>query len=331
MESMLPFERGSRSILIKREAESSDRFGSPPEKRTAEELIDYGIVNIDKPRGPTSHQVSDYVKKILHIGKAGHSGTLDPKVTGVLPIALGRGTRIVQGLLTAGKEYIALMHLHDDIAEGKIISVCKTFTGKISQLPPVKSSVKRQLRYRRIYYLDILEIEGRDVLFMVGAQAGTYIRKLCFDIGQKIGCGAHMAELRRTKAGPFNESSIVTLQDLADSYYFYKKGNEKYIRRIVQPIESAVAHLPKIWVMDTTVDTLCHGASLKLPGISRLESDIQVGDPVAIMTLKEELIALGRAGMTSKEMSKKDRGIAASSHKVFMLPGTYPKIEKSKA
>ncbi len=330
MESKLPFENIKREILIKKETETSDRFGSYPEKRPADTLLNYGIVNIDKPRGPTSHQVSDYVKKIVGVSKAGHSGTLDPKVTGVLPVALGSGTRIVQSLLPAGKEYVALMHLHKEIPGGKVIHTCKEFLGKIRQLPPIKSSVKRQMRTRTIYYINIIEINGQDVLFRAGTQAGTYIRKLIHDIGQKLGCGAHMAELRRTKAGPFDESSLVTLQDLADACHFYREnGSEAYLRKVIQPLENAVGHLPKIWVMDTTVDSLCHGASLKVPGICRIESGIEQSDPVAIMTLKGELVALGIAAMASKEMFIKERGIAISAHKVFMKTGTYPRIEKA--
>ncbi len=329
MTGKLPFETTKRDILVKKESETSERFGTLPENRHADVLLNYGIVNIDKPRGPTSHQVSDYVKKITGVSKAGHSGTLDPKVTGVLPVALGNGTRIVQSLLPAGKEYVALMHLHKDMPGGKVVHTCKEFIGKISQLPPIKSSVKRQVRSRSIYYLDIIEIDGRDVLFRAGTQAGTYIRKLIHDIGQKLGCGAHMAELRRTKAGPFDESTLVTLQELADACHFYREnGSEGYLRKVIQPLESAVVHLPKVWVMDTTVDSLCHGASLKIPGICRIESGIEPGDAVAVMTLKEELIALGRAAMGSKEMFIKEKGIAVSAHKVFMKTGVYPRIEK---
>lgn len=325
----LPFEKIKRKIIVKKESLSSDKFGCFPENRPTDELINYGVVNLDKPKGPTSHQVADYVKKIVGISKVGHSGTLDPKVTGVLPCALGDGTRVIQALLTAGKEYIALMHLHKEVEEHEIRRVCNEFVGKIRQLPPIKSSVKRQYRFRKIYYLEIIEIDGKDVLFKVGTQAGTYIRKLIHDIGQKIGCGAHMHELRRTKAGPFNESTLVTLQDLADSIYFYKKhGKEKYLRKLVQPLESAVKHLAHVWVLDTTVDSICHGASLKVPGISKLDSEIQQGDPVAILSLKGELISLGVARMTTKEMFNNKKGLAVSISKVFMVPGTYPKIEK---
>ena len=216
-----------RQIFIKKEEKGT--FGKFPEERTAEELIQYGIVNVDKPKGPTSHQTSDYVKKILDISKAGHSGTLDPQVTGVQPIALGRATRITQFLLTAPKEYICLMHLHKEISEDKIIETFEKFSGKIKQLPPVKSSVKRVERVREIYDVEVLEIEKQDVLFRIKCQAGTYIRKYVHDFGQSLGIGAHMAELRRTQAGPFTESDkLVTLQDLKDAFYFHQEGNKKH-------------------------------------------------------------------------------------------------------
>ena len=327
MQNLLPFEKIERKILIRKEAETNYKYGYNPEERKTEEIINYGIVNIDKPKGPTSHQVSDYVQKILHINKSGHSGTLDPAVTGVLPVALGRATRIVQGLLTAGKEYIAIMHLHREISEKILREVIqKKFIGKILQMPPIKSSVKRQLRPRTIYYFEILEIDGKDVLFKVGTEAGTYIRKLIHDIGQKLETGAHMAELRRTRAGPFNELTLFTLQELTDAYYFWKENNnDKFLRKVIRPVESGVKHLPKIWVFDTTIESLCHGIDLKVPGISKLNSNIYKNNAVAIMTLKEELVALGIAQMNSEEMLG-EKGIAARTEKVFMQPGTYKMI-----
>lgn len=325
----LPFERIERTKLTKQDASTADKYGCDPFKRPIKDLLDFGVVNIDKPSGPTSHQVSAYVQKILGITKSGHSGTLDPKVTGVLPVAIGKGTRVVQSLLTAGKEYVCLMHLHDEFPEEKIKDVMlNQFVGKIKQLPPVKSAVKRQFRYRKIYYIDILEIKGQDVLFKVGCQAGTYIRKLCHDIGVALNSGAHMAELRRTKAGPFNEStSLVTLQDLTDAFHYYKKdGDETKLREYIKPVEVATNHLPKVWVSDAAVDTICHGATLKVPGIIHVESDIQVGEPVTLRTLKDELICVGEALMISKDMISLKKGVAVKSTQVFMPPGTYPKM-----
>jgi H/ACA ribonucleoprotein complex subunit 4 len=329
----LPFERIKRSVLVKKKVETNPDYGCSPTERTTEQLLDYGIVNVDKPSGPSSHQVSAYVQKILKINKAGHSGTLDPKVTGVLPIALGSATRIVQSLLTAGKEYVCLMHLHKPVEEEKIRAVMDEMVGKIRQLPPVRSAVKREWRYRTIYYIEILEIKDQDVLFRIGCQAGTYIRKICSDLGKKLEVGAHMAELRRTKAGPFNEATaLCTLQDLTDAFYYYiEEKNEEPLRKIIHPVEKGAEHLAKIWILDTTVDSLCHGASLKVPGISKVESDIQLDDKVAVVTLKGELVLVGVAKMISKDMIKEDRGIAVKPEQVFMKPGVYPRIEKQKA
>ena len=216
------------------------------------------------------------------------------------------------------------MHLHKNVEEEKLRETIKNnFIGKIQQLPPLKSSVKRQLRTRSVYYFDILEIDDKDILFKVGTEAGTYIRKLIHDIGKKLGIGAHMAELRRTKAGPFDESTLFTMQELTDAYYFWKEeGNERFIRKVIQPAENGVKHLPKVWVFDTTIESICHGVDLKVPGISKLNDKISKDETVAIMTLKSELVALGIAKMDSNEMMA-DKGIAVQTEKVFMQPGGY--------
>jgi len=284
---------------------------------TVEELINYGIVNIDKPPGPTSHQVADFVKKILKIKKSGHSGTLDPKVTGSLVIALGKATRIVEVLLKGGKTYVGIMHLHKPIKEKQIKkTIKKFFTGKIKQTPPIKSAVKRQERIREIYDFKILEIDNQDILFQVSCQAGTYIRKLCHDLGKKLEVGAHMTELRRPRVGPFDESTIYTLQDLKDAYTIYKEeNNQKFLKKIIQPIESAIKHLPKVHVKDNTIESLIHGRDLAIPGIKEM-SEFTKDDTVALMT-KDKLIALGTAKMSTEEIEKKNKGIAVRTDKVF--------------
>lgn len=325
MPNLFPWMK-KKEMLVKKEASTNPSYGRNPEKRSTKELLDYGIVNIDKPSGPSSHQVSAYAKKILHVEKSGHSGTLDPKVTGVLPVALGKGTRIVQSLLTAGKEYVCLMRIHDDYDEKELKKIIKSFVGEIKQLPPVRSAVKRQTRKRTIYYIEIIEIIGKEVLFRIGCQAGTYIRKLVSDIGKDLGTGAHMAELRRTRAGPFTEDTLITLQDLADAYYYYKeKSDDKELRKLVMPIEAGVKHLPKVWILDSTVDTLCHGAFLNIPGISKIEQGIKPDDKVGVITLKDELVSVGIAQMSSEEVMNKNKGLFLKHEQVFMSPGTYPK------
>lgn len=329
MEELLPFEKIKRKILVKRKATTSEEFGCFPEERAIAELINYGVININKPSGPSSHQVADYVKKIVGIGKVGHGGTLDPKVTGVLPIALGKATRIAQTLLKTGKEYVCLMYLHSSIPESKIKNIFKEFIGKIEQIPPVRSAVKREKRAREIYYIKILEIDGKHILFKVGCEAGTYIRKLVNDIGLKLGTRAHMTELVRTKVGAFNDNNWITLHDLKDAYVLYKGGDEKELKKIVKPIEFAIQHLPQIWVLDTTVDSLCHGAFLSTPGISKLHDCIKENDLVAVLTLKNELVCLGQAKLSSKEIIEKEKGVAVRTSKVFMERGIYPKFKKN--
>ncbi len=323
---LLPWEEEQREIIIKKKATSDPKFGCLPYKRSVDELIANGIVNINKPQGPSSHQVSAYIQTILGISKAGHSGTLDPHVTGCLPIALENSTRITQALLTSGKEYICLMHLHQTHTKDVISKTIEDFRGTIHQLPPVRSAVKRAWRERLVYYFNILEINNRDVLFVIGCQAGTYIRKLVHDIGQQLGSGAHMQQLIRTKAGPFNYKTMWTLQDVRDAYWYAKHGNEHFIRQVILPIESAITHLAHIWVLDSTVESLCHGATLGIPGISMLQSGIETGDTICILTLKGELIGIGTAQLSSTEISTKEKGLAACINKVFMKPGTYPRI-----
>ena len=186
MDNLLPFETTKRSVYVRKQFKTSDKFGKLPGKRTVDELINLGVVNVDKPAGPTSHQVSAYVQKILGIKKSGHSGTLDPNVTGVLPVALKKSTKVIQTLLKAGKEYVCLMHLHKPVKEYDLYKALEKFTGKINQLPPIKSSVKRQLRERTVYYIDVLSIQDQDVLFKVGCEAGTYVRKLCLHPNTQI-------------------------------------------------------------------------------------------------------------------------------------------------
>ncbi|WP_297069590.1 RNA-guided pseudouridylation complex pseudouridine synthase subunit Cbf5 [Thermococcus sp.] len=318
-----------REVLVKDDrAETNPKWGFPPEKRPMETHMQFGIINLDKPPGPTSHEVVAWVKRLFNLSKAGHGGTLDPRVSGILPVALERATRVVQALLPAGKEYVALMHLHGDVPERRVRAVMREFEGEIIQRPPLRSAVKRRLRTRKVYYIEVLEIDGRDVLFRVGVEAGTYIRSLIHHLGLALGVGAHMAELRRTRSGPFKEDeTLVTLHDLIDYYHFWKDdGIEDYFRKAIQPMEKAVEHLPKVWIRDSAVSAVTYGADLAIPGIVKLNRGINPGDLVAVMSLKDELIALGKAKMDSGDMMKRSKGIAVDVDKVFMPREWYPKL-----
>ncbi|KAF5086765.1 tRNA pseudouridine synthase B [anaerobic digester metagenome] len=317
-------------FLIKAEGETDPEYGCQPEARPITEHIRKGVINLDKPMGPTSHEIDSWVKRILHVEKTGHGGTLDPKVTGVLPIGIDHATRVIQMLLGAPKEYVCLMRLHDSVSEKKVQDIFAEFTGKIFQMPPIKSAVKRELRVRRIYNVNILEMEDQDVLFRVKCEGGTYIRKYCHDIGEALGCGAHMAELRRTVSGPFHEDeTLKTLHDLTDAYHAWTEDeDESQLRECILPMERAVDHLPKIIVRDSTVDAICHGADLAAGGIMELSPNIDRGNTVAILTIKGELVAAGETLKTSGEILNEKKGIMVNIKKVFMEPETYPKMWK---
>ncbi|MBA7595962.1 tRNA pseudouridine synthase B [subsurface metagenome] len=316
-----------REILIRAQDMTDPSHGCEPNKRPIREHLRLGIINLDKPIGPTSHEIVAWVKRVLKIRRAGHGGTLDPKVSGVLPTALEDATKIVQTLLPAGKEYICVMHLHGDVPGHKLEQVLHEFEGEIYQRPPLRAAVKRVLRTRKIYYIELLEREGRDVLMRVGCAAGTYMRKLMFDVGETLGCGAHMRELRRTRTGPFREDdTLVKLQDLADAYAFWSEdGDEKHLRKVILPVEAAVEHLPKLVVRDGAVDALCHGASLAAPGVLQVDTGISQDNLLALMTLKGEVVALARATMTSKQIYEAEHGIVAKPERVVMSPDTYPR------
>ncbi len=313
-----------------RSKESTDpRYGNLPEQRPVDELLKIGLINLDKPRGPTSHQVVAWVKDILKVRKAGHGGTLDPKVSGVLPVALERSTRLVKYLLGSDKTYICVMTLHGDVTEQNLMDVFADFTGTILQTPPVKSAVKRESRERVIHALNLLERRGRDVLFEVVCEAGTYVRKLCRDMGEALLVGANMAELRRTGSGGFSERDSCTLQDLVDAMHYLRDGgDEAEIRRLVMPVERFVGDLPKIWVRDTAVEALCNGADLALPGIVKCESTVVSGGLVAVLTLKDELVGIGSSKMTAKQIFEGEAGIAADLDRIVMERGVYPRYWK---
>jgi H/ACA ribonucleoprotein complex subunit 4 len=253
-------------------------------------------------------------------------------VTGVLPIALEDATKALQVFLHSGKEYVCLMQLHGDVPEEKIINILKEFTGEIYQKPPLRASVKREVRKRKIYNIEVLEIEDRKVLFKVSCQAGTYIRKLCFDIGEALKVGAHMKELRRIRTGPFTENEKnYTLHQVFEAAMEYKNfGNEEKLRKVIRPIEECFEYIPKIYIKDSAVDAICHGAYLTIPGIAKLDSNIQPKQMVAIFTLKNEAVALGNALLSTEQILELNKGLAVEIKRVIMRPGTYPKLWKSK-
>jgi H/ACA ribonucleoprotein complex subunit 4 len=306
-------------------------YGSRLSERPMQTMLEYGLVPLDKPRGPTSHEVVAWTKKLLEIEKAGHSGTLDPPVSGVLPIGLGQATRALSLLLTFPKEYRGVMRIHSAVSRKQLDWTIGEFTGEIFQRPPQRSSVSRQTRSRIIYELELTEAQGNLFLFRALCQSGTYIRKLVYDIGEVLGVGATMVELRRTRVGPITEDGLVTLHQLNDAKFRLKAGDEVPLRRLIAPIEASLGSIGRIVLRDSAVDAICHGARLGIPGILAISQAVKKDDIVAMMSQKGELVAVGKALMPTEEVKNLHRGLASTTERVVMRAGTYPKLWKTQA
>jgi len=255
----------------------------PPGERSPAALLSFGVVNLDKPPGPSAHQVAGWLRDMAGdahaaatgargVDRAAHSGTLDPKVTGCLPVLLGDATRLAQAFLEGQKEYVAVLELHGP-APGDLRSVVAEFEGPIYQTPPKRSAVRRRRRVRTIHALDVLEVEQRRALLRIRCESGTYVRKLCHDLGLALGTGAHMGDLRRTATDPFDDRDLATLHDVADGLAFWREdGDERLLREVVAPAERALEHLPAVTVADSAAREVAEGAPVYAPGV--LDSEV---------------------------------------------------------
>ena len=305
------------------------KHGTRPVDRSIGERIRLGVAIVDKPAGPTSHQVSAWVRDMFGVPKAGHSGTLDPRVTGVLPVALADATRALEAVLAGDKEYVGVMQLHQDVEEGRVRSMMARFVGAIYQIPPVRSAVRREQRTRIVYELEPIEVEGRNILFRVRCESGTYVRTLAADIGDALGVGGNLVDLRRTRTATFGEADARPLNAFRDAIAYWKEdGDEAPIRALLRPIEDLLLHLPRMVVKDTAVDAICHGANLMVPGVAQLSAHIRSGDLVGVFTGKGEAVSLAKALMTTDGIVVAKNGAAADTARVLMNPGTYPKLWK---
>ena len=312
---------------------TDDAYGTYYDKRTLEQLLNYGLIILDKPPGPTSHETVAWTKRILKIPKIGHSGTLDPQVSGVLPLGLGEATKALGVLLYGPKEYHALGRLHSLPSKEKLDEIIDIFTGEIFQKPPQRSAVLRQTRTRTIYELEVLEQKERLLLTRILCEAGTYIRKLYYDIGEILGPGATMIELRRTRVDQFYESDgLVTLHELANAFALWEeKKDDTKLLKMIKPIEYALSELKSVIIRDSAVDALCHGAQLAIPGILQISPNLKKGDIVGIYTQKGEAVALAESTMSEEEIRDATKGYAFETKRIIMTPNTYPKKWRSKS
>ena len=305
-------------------------MGSSPLSRSLKEHLSYGVINLDKPANPSSHEVVAWIKRILRVEKTGHSGTLDPKVTGCLIVCCDRATRLVKAQQSAGKEYVGVVRLHGALEDTRQLNrAVETLTGALFQRPPLISAVKRQLRVRTIYESKLIEFDNERNLgvFWVSCEAGTYIRTLCVHLGLLVGTGGHMQELRRVRSGVLSENDhMVTMHDVLDAQHVYDTTkDETYLRRVVRPLEILLTNYKRIVVKDSAVNAICYGAKLMIPGLLRFADGIEVGKEVVLMTTKGEAIAVGIAQMTTAVMATCDHGVVAKIKRVIMERDCYPR------
>ena len=306
-------------------------YGKDPHKRSPEENMNFSVINLDKPRGPTSHQVTYWVRKMLGVEKIAHGGTLDPNVSGVLPILLGEARKLMEFFLGSGKEYIAVMELSAKKFPDKstIEDVFSMFQGEIYQTPPKEAAVKRELRKRSIYQIEIIEIKEPYILFRADVESGTYIRTLCKDMGTIMGCRGTMAELRRIRSGFLYDNDAVNMLDLKDDYIFWKEEKSNtFIKNDLIPVEDLIPEKSMIFIKDSSVDAICHGANLSIAGISKYSTELHKGDMVALMSCKGELVAMGKMLYDADSIEGMKKGFVVDTTRVIMKRGTYPRMWK---
>ncbi|EKC98182.1 centromere/microtubule binding protein cbf5 [Trichosporon asahii var. asahii CBS 8904] len=305
--------------------------GCSPLKRDLKTYIESGCINLDKPSNPSSHEVVAWIKRILRVQKTGHSGTLDPLVTGCLIVCIDRATRLVKSQQGAGKSYVVVARLHGKPEGGKqaVERAMETLTGALFQRPPLISAVKRQLRVRTIYNSKLIEYdEDRGlVVAQLDCEAGTYVRTWSVHLGLLLGVGAHMQELRRVRSGITGEGDdIVTMHDVLDAQWLYDNTrDESYLRRVIKPLEALLTNYKRIVVKDSAVNAVCYGAKLMIPGLLRYEADIEVGEEVVLMTTKGEAIAVGIAQMSTADLASCDHGVVAKVKRCIMNRDLYPR------
>ncbi len=261
------------------------------ESKSSSELD--GFIVIDKPKGPTSHQVDYWVRQILGMERVGHIGTLDPGVTGVLVMALGKATKLIDIAHEQKKEYVCVMRLYGDVTDENLREAFHEYEGEIYQIPPMRAAVARTLRKRTIHKLEILEISSRLVLFRVVCDSGTYIRTLCTDLGYTLGVGAQMAELRRTRTGVFQESDLVTLQDVADAKKLSDSGSPEKLAQLIFSMDYLFREYPKIIVKKSSLANISRGSDLYPGGIRAIIGTPSKGERVAVISENNELVGTG--------------------------------------
>lgn len=279
---------------------------------------------VDKPRGPSSHQVAAWVREILAVPRAGHAGTLDPNVSGLLWVGVGPALKLIPMTLELPKRYIARIAFHGPVAAAELERVVQEFEAPVYQTPPVRSAVKRERRIRTIHRLTVLESDPPQLLLDLVADSGTYVRTLAIDLGDALGVGAHLEELRRVQTGPFRETDALRLQDVQDAATRARDGDPTALLAALHPIEELWREFPKVVVKEAAASAVAHGSPLARGGIVSVPRPFAKGATVTLVARTGELIAVGTALVDSVELHGTRPGWVIASQRVFADPQQYP-------
>ena len=313
-------------IVLDAEATTDPAYGQRPEDRSIEQRIASGVLLLDKPAGPTSHQVTAWVRDSFGLERMGHGGTLDPFATGVLPLTFGKSMRLTGKVLTHDKTYISVLDVPESVSDESLEEGLSRLRGRVYNVPPEISAVKVQVRTRRIERLVLLNRSATHIVLEVACEAGTYIRTMARDLGLLLDRPVKLVELRRSASGRFDLSSSATLQQVADAHWLWSsKEQPEALLRMLHPIEILVEDLPKVVVRDAAVGAVAHGAPLMRPGVVSVDGGWTTGSLVAAMTLKGELIALMRLSVDSASIQAMSDGEVAKAETVVMTTEVYPR------
>lgn len=316
---------GLEKMHVKTLKYTPTKNGYLPSERPLSVHLDYGIIKLDKPCNPSSHEIAAWVKSIYRCAKTGQSGTLDPMVSGCLPICLNKATRIAKAQQNAGKEYVAVVRFDRPVGEKEFRDALQFFQGPLLQRPPEQCAVKRTLRLREVYKNTFIQYDPDKGLgvFRTSCQAGTYIRTLCVHLGLRLGVKGEMVDLRRTRSGVVEEAELVTMHDVLDSMHLYNASrNESYIRAVVQPLEVLLAGHPRIVLKDSSINAICYGAQLTVKGILRYD-DFGPRDKVLLISPKGEAVAFAVALVSASQIELMIHGQITRTQRLIMGKDLY--------
>tara|TARA_B110001452_G_scaffold5040_1_gene4681 strand:- start:1633 stop:2601 length:969 start_codon:yes stop_codon:yes gene_type:complete len=311
-------------------ASTNPAIGGIPDDRDVEERLASGFILLDKPAGPTSHQLASWARDLFGLERLGHGGTLDPFATGVLPLMAGKTMKLTKKILTHKKTYICVFRFASVPDEAQLKKVMKQLTGRVYNVPPEVSAVKVQVRTRKIFTFEKIEMKGNDMIARVYCEAGTYIRTMARDLGLFLDMKVQLKELRRENTGVFKLEDCITMQDLADAVWLWKEHNQpEALLRVIHPIEKLLLDLPTATVKDSAAAALAHGAPLLRPGLVNISAGVKSGKEVVIQTLKGEAVGIVSLTLGTDEIAAINEGEVARPSMVLLDEGLYPRRWKS--